>query len=52
MSKGVHLHIPDCGFKAMMDEHTLTGGVVNPLAYHQIVLYPMMVLVSDILGDQ
>ena len=36
----------------MMDERTRVGGVVNPPAYHQIVLYPMMVLVSDILGDQ
>lgn len=36
----------------MMDEHTVIGGVVNPPTYHQIALYPMMVLVSDILGDQ
>lgn len=35
-----------------MDEHTTIGGVVKSSAYHQIVLYPMMVLVSDILVNQ
>lgn len=35
-----------------MDKHTTIGGVVNPPAYHHIVLYSMMVLVSDILGNQ
>lgn len=43
---------PDCGFKAMTEERTTIGGVVNPPAYHQIVFYPVTALVSDILGDQ
>lgn len=52
MSKEANLDNPDCGFKAMTEERTTIGGVVNPPAYHQIVFYPVTALVSDILGDQ
>lgn len=52
MSREANLDDPDCGFKAMMDERTTVGGVVNPPAYHQFVLYPMRVFISDIVGDQ
>lgn len=37
---------PDCGFKAMMNEWMIAGGGISPMAYHQIVLYPIMVLVD------
>lgn len=43
---------PDCGFKAMRDGQTTAGSILNHPAYHQIVLFPAMVLLSDILGDQ
>lgn len=43
MNKEANLDNPDCGFEAVMDGCTTVGGVVNPPAYHQIVLYPVMV---------
>jgi len=46
MSEESNLDNLDCGFQAMMDEHRV-GSVVNPPAYHQVILYPMRVLISD-----